>query len=314
MKTTHRDYSEAAGDFNRISRFIVANNAHLRSHSTWCLGRFVDWKFGLWGGKLATPNFWEKNAQLWFDGFGQLAGLAISEDGAGDIAILTSRGYRMLFEEILGWALARWGDRKPALSLELTALQEMEAELLAGSGFQRHGAFYTFSFDLTAEPLPLLPLEPGYTIVDMASHPDYRAQHLLRQDAFEGKTVISEEEIERVLALYHFAQQSPIYHAPTDLCVMSPDGTLVAGCEALIDPRNLQADIERICTHSRYRRRGFARAVIQECMARLRQMGLQRAYITGYDPEAVALYHSLGAQGQAESMIYRLDAEHAPSL
>jgi hypothetical protein len=76
MQTTHRPFAEAAGDFNRISRFIIAHNAHVRSHSTWCLGRFVDWKYGLWGGKLSMSDFWAENAHLWFDGFGELAGFA----------------------------------------------------------------------------------------------------------------------------------------------------------------------------------------------------------------------------------------------
>ena len=140
MKTSHRHYADESGDFNRISRFITEHNAHLRSHSTWYLGRFVDWKYGLWGDKLSAPGFWEKNAYLWFDGFGELAGFAISEN---------------------------------------------------------------------------------------------------------------------------------------------------------------------VCTHSSFRRRGFARAVIQECLYRLRDMGLRRAYITGYSPEAIALYGSLAAKEGAESLIYR---------
>lgn len=57
MKTTHRSYAEGSGDFNRLGRFISENNTHICSHSTWCLGRFVDWKYGLWGNKLTTPGF-----------------------------------------------------------------------------------------------------------------------------------------------------------------------------------------------------------------------------------------------------------------
>ena len=42
-----------------------------------------------------------------------------------------------------------------------------------------------------------------------------------------------------------------------------------------------------------------------KCLVRLRDMGLRRAYITGYSPEAIALYGSLGAKEGAESLIYR---------
>ncbi len=85
---------------------------------------------------------------------------------------------------------------------------------------------------------------------------------------------------------------------------MAEDGRMVSGCEALIDAHNVEADIERVCTHSAFRRRGFARAVIQECLIRLHRMGIRTAYITGYSPEAIALYGSLGHVGESKSLIY----------
>jgi GNAT superfamily N-acetyltransferase len=308
MKTTHRNYVDGPDDFNRLSHFIIKHNAHVRSHSTWCLGRFVDWKYGLWGDKLSVPGFWEKNAQLWFDGFQELAGFAISEEGGSDVAIITAEGYHFLFEQVLQWVRENWGNRKPALEIEITALQWLEAGLLERNGFQRKSSFYTSSFDLSAGLVERFTLEDGFTIVDMHTRPDYRAQHVLRQDAFHGKADLSESEISRAMTLYSYAHESPIYHPQTDLCVMAPDGTFVSGCEALIDVRNAEADIERVCTHSHYRRRGFARTVIQECLYRLRAMGLRRAHITGYSPEAIALYGSLGPHKRTESLIYQQTA------
>lgn len=88
---------------------------------------------------------------------------------------------------------------------------------------------------------------------------------------------------------------------------MAENGTLVAGCEALINSHCLEADIERVCTHSNFRKRGFARAVIQECLYRLRDMGIHNAYITGYSPEAVALYGSLGAIDEVKALVYETE-------
>jgi predicted GNAT family acetyltransferase len=47
---------------------------------------------------------------------------------------------------------------------------------------------------------------------------------------------------------------------------MAEDGRFAAGAEALINAPGLEADIERVCTHSDFRKRGFARAAIQECL------------------------------------------------
>lgn len=314
MKTMHRNYVDKAGDFDRLSRFIVDNNSQIRKHSTWCLGRFVDWKYGLWGDKLSIPGFWDKNAHLWFDGFERLAGFAISENGGCDIAIITTEGCRFLFKEILHWVIENWGERKPALSIEIKALQAMEANVLEDNRFHREASFFTSRFDLTSKLVERTHVDDGFNIVAMKTKSDYRAQHLLRQNAFEGKSEIPEKEIERVLNLYSYAHESPIYHSETDLCVVSPDGVCVAGCEALIDTQNLEADIERVCTHSDYRRRGFARVVIQECLYRLRDMGIKKAYITGYSEGAIALYDSLGAVKRTESLIYKLAILEKPGF
>ncbi len=303
MKTTHRSYSEVSGDFRRLCRFVTTHMSYFRTHSTWCLGRFVDWKYGLYENKTARPGFCERNAEVWFDAFDEVAGFAISESGDAGLAILLAPGYRFLFGELLDWSLANWDERGPRFTIEITERQMPEMTVLEHHGFRRGAVFYTQRFDPAREPVRQFPLEPGFVIVDMRSHGDYRGQRILRDNAFIGITP-TEEVLQRHLDFYNYSQAGPIYHGETDLCVMAPDGQLVAGCEALIDAANVEADIERVCTHSDFRRRGFARAVIQECLKRLRDYGLRNAYITGYDPEAIALYRSLGATKERQSFVY----------
>jgi len=305
VKTIHRSYNEAAGDFNLLCHFMIQESKTLRALSTWCLVRFVDWKWGLYDNVLAVPDFWERNAQLWFDGFGDLAGLAISETGSGDFAILTTEGYRFLFGEMLAWVLETWGSERSPLSIEITERATAEVSALERAGFQQRSISLTRRFDLTTEPAARYTLEPGFSIVDMFTHPDYRAQRIMRAEGFGGQSDLSEKELRRQLQFYNHSHQGPIYHPQTDLCVMAEDGTMVSGCEALIDAHNMEADIERVCTHSAFRRRGFARAVIQECLIRLHRMGMRTAYITGYGPEAIALYGSLGHVEQSRGIAYQ---------
>lgn len=309
MNTTHRDYSESAGDFNRLARFVIENNQVMRARSTWSLGRLADWRYGLYDNKTAYPAFWDENAHLWFDGYGYLIGFAICENGDAEFALVTLEGYQFLFEAMLQWVLEHWRGRGPEWSIELAERQAAEAGVLARYGFTLDSTLFTRRFDLSAEPQSRVSLADGFTIVDMATHPDYVAQRVLRNDAFRNRRDASEEELRRQLRFYNHSHKGPLYHPPTDLCVMAPDGRFVAGCEALIDAHNLEADIERVCTHSEFRRRGFARAVIQECMARLRQMGMRYAYIAGYSPEAIALYGSLGAVSETEDSIYTARAD-----
>jgi GNAT superfamily N-acetyltransferase len=308
MKTTHRDYSEVNGDFNDIAQFFTHHPTNRRTHTTWCLGRFVDWKYGLYTSERSFPSFCDENAHLWFDGFGELAGLVISESGMADFNIMTLDGYRFLYEEILQWVLATWKERVSEngslFSTEMTEYQEWEIEILEHYGFHCESTFFTRRFDLTQSLAPRFPLEPDFRIVDMQSHPDYRAQGILRADAFQGKSCLSEDELDHRLKYYNHTHNGPVHHPQTDLCVMGEDGTFVAGCEALINAQCLEADIERVCTHSNFRKRGFARAVIQECLYRLQSMGIHNAYITGYSPEAVTLYGSLGAVDEVKAFVY----------
>ena len=309
MNTTHRDYSQEAGDFQRFCHFITSHNEAVRAYSTWCLGRMVDWQYGLYENKTAVPDFWNRNAHLWFDGFDRLAGFVISEDGTTGVAIITQAGYRFLFEEILTWVLGNWQERGPRFSIEITARQQMEAMVLEKHGFRHEADFFRQTFDLTQELAPPVALEAGFAIVDMAAHPDYRGQRILRDDAFSDRRDVPEKVLRHEMLFYNHAHQGPIYHPQTDLCVLAPGGQLVAGCEALIDAYNLEADIERVCTHSSFRRRGFARAVIQACMVRLRDMGMHKAHIAGYSPAAIDLYASLGEGQQSTFIIYEMAAK-----
>jgi ribosomal protein S18 acetylase RimI-like enzyme len=304
MRTIHRDYSESSGDFNLLARFVIGNNELMRTRSTWSLGRLVDWKYGLYESKTAYPAFTDQNAHLWFDGYGYLVGFAISESGDAGFAVILLEGYRFLYEEMVCWVLDNWRGRPPECSTEITDQQTAEAVVLESHGFSLRSTFYTRRFDLALQPARQFPLEDGFTIVDMAARPDYLAQRIMRDDAFKDRGDMTEDELRRELRFYNYGLAGPLYHAETDLCVMAPDGRFVAGCEALIDAHNLEADIERVCTHSDFRQRGFARAVIQECLVRLQAMGLRSAYITGYSREAIALYGSMGAVDESRAFVY----------
>lgn len=304
MRMTSRDYADEAGDFLRLVGLVTDDPVHVRTRTTWCLGRLADWKYGLWGAKPTIARFCERNARLWFDAFGDLAAAAVSEEGGPQVVVLTTRGYRFLYAEVLAWAVDAWGGRGP-LSVEIGERADVEAAALERAGFRRDTVFQAYEFDLALPPPDPPALPDGFSIVDMRTHPDYRARRLLRAEAFEGRSDLAGDALERDLELDAASRESPIYHAATDVYVRAPDGRLVAGCEALIDARNAAADVERVCTHSAFRRRGLARAAIEACLGRLSAMGLERAYIAGYSREALGLYGALGSARSLTNVIYR---------
>jgi predicted GNAT family acetyltransferase len=134
----------------------------------------------------------------------------------------------------------------------------------------------------------------------------------LRADAFEGQADPTPDQMRTRLTFYNHTHRSPLYHAPTDLCVLAPDGRCVAGAEALIDAHNAEADVERVCTHSAFRQRGFATAVSQACLHRLAALGLRAAYITGYSLAAIALYGALGPSEPLTSFVHAQPERRGP--
>jgi GNAT superfamily N-acetyltransferase len=311
MKTTHRNYSEEQGDFQRLAHFFTQHPTNRRTLTTWCLGRFVDWKYGIYRNKRAFASFCEENGRVWLDGFGELAGCVLSESGDATFSILTFDGYRFLFEEMLQWAMETWKGRATPecnLSTELTEYQEWEIKILERYGFCPKVNFFTRRFDLTNDLVPRVPLEADFTIVDMKEHPDFRAQGILRANAFQNKSNLTEEELNERIKFFNYSMNGPLYHPDSDLYVMAPDGSFISGCEALINAPALEADIERVCTHSDFRKHGFARAVIQECLYRLKAMGIHNVYITGYSEAAIALYGSLGAMDEVKAFYYEIPA------
>lgn len=170
MRTTHRNYSEGNGDFNRLVRFFITTGGTPRALSVWCLGRIVDWKYALYENKRAYASFCEENAHLWFDAFGELASFAISESGDAGFHVLTLNGYRFLYEEMLQWVLENWKGRVGEgsnFSTEVTEHQCWESEILERYGFRSTHTFWTRRFDLTLDLVPHFPIESGFVIVDM---------------------------------------------------------------------------------------------------------------------------------------------------
>lgn len=134
VKTTHRNNSKEIGDINRLARYFTASPLARRTHTIWCVGRLVDWKYSLLENKRAYTGLCNDNTNLWFDDFGELAGFAISEGIDAGFQILPLPGYRFLFEEMLQWVLDAWQER-PAkfgsgLSTEIAECQALEAKVV----------------------------------------------------------------------------------------------------------------------------------------------------------------------------------------
>jgi GNAT superfamily N-acetyltransferase len=290
MKVTTRAYDPESKDFKALCHFIIQDNRVKEEYFVWQLGRIVDWKYGLWKCDKFFQNFFTKNAQLWFDYFDELVGFAISENGDNMFYVFVKDAYAYLHEEIVLWVMEHWEKRDGALCTEVTEKQTAQMQTLEKQGFISKGVaeitrMYKLTEILTFQPV----LEDGYELVDMATHYDPVGIAKLKANAFRNQDSVSEID----LLTNDYVRESPIYKPEFDLSIINPQGEYIAGCEAFIDYDNQVAEIERVCTHSAYRRKGLANAVIQACFDRLKNHGIPMAFITGMSKEAINLYGKL---------------------
>jgi ribosomal protein S18 acetylase RimI-like enzyme len=305
MIVCSRPFDITRNDLEKMWRFLQQDYAQKQDRFVWLVSRLGDWKYGLWNEKKYIPSFFPNHAQLWVDGFDQLLGFVLSEDGGNIFFIFTLHGYEYLYAEILDWTIRHWGSRYDTLKTEVHEYQVEALTELESRGFRSLGVVATTrEYDLLAKKEEAVRLSPGFQIVDMGEHADYRSKALLYVNAFENRSQVSEFDLLR----FEYSRENPAYDPCLDLSAVTREGVHVASCVGFDDPAYGVAEIEKICTHSEYRRQGLAEAVIRECFQRLRKRGIERACITGYSREANRLYEKLDPCKHKQWFHYELGA------
>ncbi|MNC09516.1 Acetyltransferase (GNAT) family protein [compost metagenome] len=294
MKIQNRAFDDRKFDFDRLWQFLVDDYAVRQERFIWTIGRLGDWKFGIWNEEKYFPSFMRKNAQLWFNNFDELIGFVISENGDSYFNFFARRGYEFLYSEMLQWAITNWNDRNGALSTDAHEDHHLLMQELEKAGFRKNGASaITGQYHLRVKAAEGIVLREEYSIQDMLANPDLRGKAMLGINAWSNGT--RTEALNKLdLLKYEYNRESPCFSPEFDLSVVDQEGRHLSSCVAFVDYKNNYAEIEKVCTHTEYRRKGLAEAVIRECFHRLHQKGIEYAYLTGFGPEAQNLYNKLG--------------------
>lgn len=146
----------------------------------------------------------------------------------------------------------------------------------------------------------------GFSIIDMTAEPDYIGKIKLSNNAWSNGA-LAEEASEFDILKYEYSRENPCYNPRFDLSVIDRTGRHLSSCAAFIDYKNNCAIIEKVCTHTDFRKRGLAGAVIKECLRRLSAEGIEYAYLGGYSQAAKSLYGSLGAFKSLSYVNYSLE-------
>ncbi len=304
MRVYSRPFCGNGKDYEKMWEFLVNDYSDKKDQFIWTIGRLGDWKYGCWNDHKCFPGFMRKNAQLWLNDFEELVGFVISENGESDFTIFAKRGCEFLFSEMINWVKTNWSNREGVLTTEVHEYHDNYIQVLEKEGFQkRELVAVTRQYVLSEKVMEEISLDNEFTIVDMLENQDLKGKTLLYNNAWRNNNEVSQFD----LLKYEYNRESPCFNPRLDLSVINGNGLHVSSCVAFADYKNNYAEIEKICTHNEYRRKGLAEAVIRECFKRLYAEGIKYAYITGYSTEAKSLYEKLGAIKSRNWFIYALD-------
>lgn len=240
--------------------------------------------------------------RLWHDESGRLVGYAIlGEDPSFDCQVAPEHAWSGVEDEALDWTEARLAvlrQREPGRwdgPLASGARQDdaRRIRFLEAHGFRYSGEFAEVNMLRGLdEPIPAPLAPPGCQVRSVRNEPgDIAARAAAQHVVWQPWTVcnVSSDDYAALMRL-------PGYRQELDVIAVTPDGVTAAYVNGWLDPLNRIGDFGPVGALPAYRRQGLTRAVLLECMHRMRAAGMDRVSVsTGVNnAPARALYESVG--------------------
>lgn len=293
MNISSAAYRNTDKEYREICNFL--NNLSAKDpFMMWESGRMNFWRYNVHANKDPLDPFFEDNVYIWRDG-GMVIGLCISEYGRNDLFMEVLPEYLDIYPDIFHWVENIWAHTRKFVDIDVFGDDTQKISRLKAHGFSflRHFENKRI-YDLRQIDLGYH-LESGFTIQTFSELPDYAGKVALVQSAFENPNY-SEKNLKGLIS-------SPDYMEEYDLMVVTPDRQPVAYCVGWQEQaREHCGYIEPVGTHAGYRQRGFAKAVIRECFARMKANGIQIVEIASSAEPDISniLYDSLSPQTKRE--------------
>jgi ribosomal protein S18 acetylase RimI-like enzyme len=250
----------------------------------------LDWR--MYRASTVRP---EDNIRLWEDDHGRLVGFAwLITNGDVDLIVYPRAWCGLIVLDMVEWAEKR--SREPGAidrSDRPTVVWSLESnapltEAVRNCGLVASGRKYLHLLrSLHAETFAAQ-VPAGHVIRGVSGREEAAPRAALHRAAFPHSRLTTE--------VYMQLMQSRRYRQELDVVITAPGGEFAAMALGWLDTRNRLGELEPVGTHPAHRRKGLARAAIQEVMRRLRQSGAEAVvvYADADNAGSVELYQRLG--------------------
>jgi mycothiol synthase len=289
---TIRSYRGHAQDAEAVMAFLTEISLHPAYVSEYQIGDFV------WRAYKAPESTSTDEIALCHDSQGRVAAIGWFDpprecEMTIHPALHGTTAEAEMIVQISSWAEERYaGQTEPQdkpLRLTVNADDVAAQRVLSERGYHYSGEIlYASNFRTLEGPLAAPELPGGYEIVAMTDDADLVDRVEIHRDVWAPSKF--------TLAGYQSLRRAPVYRQDLDLAVRAPDGRYASYLIAWWDPAAKSGLLEPVGARAEYRRLGLTRALIQEALIRLRDLGATRCYVNSEANEVPsnALYRSAG--------------------
>ena len=288
MTLQMRDYYWI-NDFDSARRFLGEIYPIRRAFTNWIPSRWENMKFGP-GGEGEYLDEEDEYLKIW-EIDDQIVALSLTRP-SGDCKLLIHPEYTAQSRQIIHWMQERVKELAASDEVKMTLVaDDADSEListLVNLGFERGEIDGDNQVRPMDAPIPDYSLPEGY-IVRHAVDDDYEKYLEIQSSVFRHMKHMTRKR-------YDHYRRASFYKEELDIVAVAPSGEFAAFCTGRIDPVSKIAELEPVGTHPDHRQKGLARAVILECLKRLKNHKPTAVVILGAAPSEGArrLYKSVG--------------------
>ncbi len=298
-KMYHRNIKLESDDFQNMVTFLA--DIYGKGNHSWTLGRLYGWKYGLWTANSRDPEIFCKSAELFFDESEILQGFIILESCGGSKATIFTSENKQVFEEIVDF-LDKGGNFNKEYSIYCSENNLLETELLREHKYNIVGyPDTTFEYCVEDIVFPVVDLPDGYILTDEENFNDMDTLEHFRFSAFNPGAVLTEE----IKWAYHYSRKNPFSKKKLGIVLVDEIKRPVSSCVGNFDVKNFDVEIEVVCTKREEEGKGYAKAVIAECIRRSIEMGARKVNISGWNELTKHLYSSFGKHTTVQKLEFR---------
>lgn len=222
--------------------------------------------------------------------FGKIVGLATHEGKLGEVFIMVDKAHGYLKNKMFQFAEDKISkknkENKQVLHVHVNDFDVDLEKMVQEKGYQKIEyseliCQYTNKVNNEEVQVP-----EGFILKNLSGKDDIQKFHKIMWRGFNHE---GEPPIEGIV-LQEKMQRAPNYNYALNVALESSDGNYIAFSGVWVDPINKVGYIEPVCTDPDYRRLGFGKIVVKECIRRAQNLGATVVYVESAQP----FYQSIG--------------------